>query len=280
MGSDYNFIYSSEMREKINENCLDDNCSTYMNFQEYQPIDYRVQRMLASNGRENDSGDTNEIDNHIHEVVYQSFLNSNLHMQNGFVLGIYRIFGLASAIFSLSGILNDEKQKIRTEVSPIRALNIYSICLPIVAVLYDFTVQRIINRYEYNALKVAKISCVVLYWALMVYAYVQYMDDVASYSGRRFLETENNEEDTADNDYKKLSSYTKSVLYSVDMVAFAYPIAAMVYSKMIYDCKFLTKASTRESRISPNVSRNNGIQFNEDGLPIPRNSDGEIDPEV
>ena len=48
----------------------------------------------------------------------------------------------------------------------------------------------------------------------------------------------------------------------------------MVYSKMIYEYKFTTKARTRESRIAPNAAINAGMEFNEDGLPIARDSDG------
>ena len=42
MGSDYNFIYSPSMRKKVMDNCLDDNRETYMRFQEYRPIDWRI----------------------------------------------------------------------------------------------------------------------------------------------------------------------------------------------------------------------------------------------
>jgi hypothetical protein len=52
-----------------------------------------------------------------------------------------------------------------------------------------------------------------------------------------------------------------------------YPIIAMIYSKLIFECKFMTKARTRESRISPNQARAE-IEFNQDGLPIARDSDG------
>jgi hypothetical protein len=50
----------------------------------------------------------------------------------------------------------------------------------------------------------------------------------------------------------------------------------MVYSKCIFECKFTTKARTRESRIAPNAAErlNPGLEFNEDGLPIARDSNG------
>jgi hypothetical protein len=62
--------------------------------------------MLATNGREqDDSGNMNEIDNHIHEIVYQSFLDSNMYMYNGLVLGVYRILGVITFLVGMTGAL-------------------------------------------------------------------------------------------------------------------------------------------------------------------------------
>ena len=106
MGSDYNFIFSPEMQSKVLRNCIDDNRSTYMRFSEYKPVDWRIQRMLATNGREqDDSGNMNEIDNHIHEIVYQSFRDSNMYMYNGLILGIYRILGVVTFLVGMTGAL-------------------------------------------------------------------------------------------------------------------------------------------------------------------------------
>lgn len=144
-----------------------------MKFQEYRAVDYRIQRMLATNGRDaDDGGGINEIDNHIHEIVYQSFLDSNMFMKNGMVLGIYRILGVASVLISISGVLNDEKNKTKVNIDPVRSINVYSILLPFAVVAYDFTVQKMLNRYEFLFLRVSKYIWIALYWAMMVFAYI------------------------------------------------------------------------------------------------------------
>jgi len=47
----------------------------------------------------------NEIDNHIHEIVYQSFNDSKMYMYNGLVLGIYRILGVVTFLVGMTGAL-------------------------------------------------------------------------------------------------------------------------------------------------------------------------------
>jgi hypothetical protein len=75
IGSDYNFIYSSNLRKIILDNCLEENKSVYMKFQDYKNIDYRIQRLLANNGLDSESGNRNidEDDTNIHQIVYQNF---------------------------------------------------------------------------------------------------------------------------------------------------------------------------------------------------------------
>ena len=48
-----------------------------MQFKNYKNIDYRIQTLLATNGIDEEENGMNQIDNHIHEIVYQTFLNSN-----------------------------------------------------------------------------------------------------------------------------------------------------------------------------------------------------------
>lgn len=265
MGSDYNFIFSSSMRDKVYDNCLEDNRSTYMRFQEYRPIDYRIQRMLATNGREQDNaGDINDIDNHIHEVVYRSFLDSHTYMQNGMVLGIYRILGLASVLISMTGVLNKDDFKRRAQLNPLMALNVYSVLFPIATVFYDWTVAKLLNRYEYLLMKAAKFCWIVLYWAFMIFAYLQYLDDMEVYD-QSHQESSLDEETS---EFEKLSDSTKYIMKISFHLTLIYPIIAMFYSKMIYECKFMTKATTRQSRISPNANDNLPIldsdeQFND-----------------
>jgi hypothetical protein len=138
--------------------------------------------MLATNGRDADEGGgINEIDNHIHEIVYQSFLDSNIYMKNGMVLGIYRILGVASVLISISGVLNSDKHKTKVNIDPVRSINVYSILLPISVVAYDFTVQKMLNRYEFLFLRVSKYVWIMTYWAFILFAYVLYQSDVKNY---------------------------------------------------------------------------------------------------
>mmetsp|Transcript_33591 Transcript_33591/g.51688 ORF Transcript_33591/g.51688 Transcript_33591/m.51688 type:complete len:164 (+) Transcript_33591:1441-1932(+) len=55
IGSDYNFQFSSALRQKVFENCLDDN-KNEMRFKEHRGVDLRVQRMLLNNGVEDEQG--------------------------------------------------------------------------------------------------------------------------------------------------------------------------------------------------------------------------------
>ena len=106
IGTDYNFTFSSKLRTTIFHNCIEENRHLYMKFQDYRSVDWRIQRLLASNGIDDDAGNgganLNEVDNHIHEIVYNSFNESNIHMLNGLILGIYRILAVAAALISLT----------------------------------------------------------------------------------------------------------------------------------------------------------------------------------
>lgn len=42
IGSDYNFIYSSHLRQIVLSNCIEENKSVYMKFQDYKSIDFRI----------------------------------------------------------------------------------------------------------------------------------------------------------------------------------------------------------------------------------------------
>lgn len=95
-----------------------------------------------------------------------------MYMKNGMVLGIYRILGVASVLISISGVLNDDKNKTKANMDPTRSINVYSILLPLAVVAYDFTIQKMLNRYEYIFLRISKYIWIALYWALMVFAYI------------------------------------------------------------------------------------------------------------
>lgn len=72
-------------------------------------MDYQIQRILENNGQEIN---INEAENNIDSVIYASYLESNLFKESGFILGLYRIFGVATFLTSLvSNISNQDEIK-------------------------------------------------------------------------------------------------------------------------------------------------------------------------
>ena len=65
-----------------------------------------------------------------------------MYMQNGLILGVYRILGIATALIGLSGVLNDtdEEASRNSALDPSRSINIYAFLLPVAAFVYDFSV--------------------------------------------------------------------------------------------------------------------------------------------
>lgn len=95
-----------------------------------------------------------EAENNIHQVVYENFVKSNLYFESGFILGLYRILGVIAFLISLvASFSENEEEKSRSNVdyyyNPIRSINLYSVCLPIVAFTYDSHIVKIMNRKEH-----------------------------------------------------------------------------------------------------------------------------------
>lgn len=115
----------------------------------------------------------NEIDNHIHEIVYQSFNDSKMYMYNGLVLGVYRILGVVTFLVGMTGALGQsDESKEKVDLDPTLAINYYSLFLPFGVILYDLTVQKMVNRYEYIFMFVIKALWTIFYWTLFVVTYV------------------------------------------------------------------------------------------------------------
>ena len=105
--------------------------------------------MLDNNGER--ESDEDVIDNHIQEIVYNSFLDSFLYLKIGFILGLYRICGISSFFIALSTKLNySDKDNIAAKntseeelkSNPLKAVNAFSVLLPILAIVYDNQVLR------------------------------------------------------------------------------------------------------------------------------------------
>jgi membrane protein required for beta-lactamase induction len=76
----------------------------YLRFKDFKARDYTVERMLANNGAVDEREDQNEVDNHIMEVGYKTYLQNDLHFWSGLVLGFYRIVALATLLITVQSI--------------------------------------------------------------------------------------------------------------------------------------------------------------------------------
>ena len=124
----------------------------------------------------------NEIDNHIHEIVYQSFNDSKMYMYNGLVLGIYRILGVVTFLVGMTGALGQsDENKEKVDLDPMLAINYYSLFLPFGVILYDLTVQKMVNRYEYIFMFIIKALWTIFYWTILIVTYVMAAKEIKQY---------------------------------------------------------------------------------------------------
>jgi hypothetical protein len=88
--------------------------------------------------------------------------------------GFTRICGFASFIIALLAIIEDEGL---ANQSPIKAINMYSITLPICFMALDCQVQRITIRKEYTIAILTKLITMFIYWALFISTVLSYQSD-------------------------------------------------------------------------------------------------------
>jgi len=77
----------------------------------------------------------NDVDNHIHEIVYQTFSESHTYQNQGFFLGLYRIIALTTFVFGMQGLLQDSRRPQYYE--PLLGMNLTTIVLPVVQLAFD-----------------------------------------------------------------------------------------------------------------------------------------------
>jgi hypothetical protein len=97
---------------------------------------------LESNGQGDQGTSIIEAENNIHETIYEYFVKSKYYFESGLVLGLYRILGVIAFLISLVACFTDnEEAKARANYDyiydPTRAINMYSLVLPLVAFAYD-----------------------------------------------------------------------------------------------------------------------------------------------
>jgi hypothetical protein len=88
----------------------------------------------------------------------------------GMVLGMYRILGVAALLIGMTSAM--QKYQDYEIYVPLRAVNMYSILLPIFSVLYDAQLPQIIGRYELKFNVYCKYVFILFYWVYMAYCTV------------------------------------------------------------------------------------------------------------
>lgn len=83
------------------------------------------------------------------------------------ILGMYRIMGVAALLIGMTASMQDSSD--HENYSALKAINLYSICLPVCSLLYDAQLPQIISRHEKWFYKYCKFIFVILYWIFIAY---------------------------------------------------------------------------------------------------------------
>jgi len=119
--------------------------------------------------------DNHDVENGIQEIVYQSFQESDNYKISGMILGMYRICGVATFLIGMIASIQDKDDY--KNYSPLKAINIYSVFLPLFVMAYDSQIPKLLGREEHKIPKVAKYTYVSVYWTLMLLVIIFYLND-------------------------------------------------------------------------------------------------------
>ena len=64
-------------------------------------------------------------------IVHQGFIDTKNYLQLGMIIGVYRIFGLASIYYAFNVIASGNWK------TSMAAVNIFSVFLPAIVIIYD-----------------------------------------------------------------------------------------------------------------------------------------------
>lgn len=64
-------------------------------------------------------------------IVHQGFIDTKNYLQLGMIIGVYRIFGLASIYYAFNVIASGNWK------TSMAAINIFSVFLPAIVIIYD-----------------------------------------------------------------------------------------------------------------------------------------------
>lgn len=88
---------------------------------------------------------------------------------------MYRICGVATFLIGMIASIQDPKDY--ANYSPLKAVNFYSITLPMFVLLYDSQIPKLLSRQEHRMPKVSKYTYVSVYWILMILSACFYLHD-------------------------------------------------------------------------------------------------------
>ena len=174
IGSDYTFTHSDVLRRTILTNCIEANREAYLRFYEYK-VDLTIQRLLdlGHDDTEEEKQEVN-IDSHIEQIVYKSFKEAKNYVALGLFQGFTRIFGFASWIIAILTVVEDKGLVNR---NPIKAINEFSVLVPLFFFGLDYQTRNIIGRKELNVFICIKTIFLIGYWSLLISAYLSFKDD-------------------------------------------------------------------------------------------------------
>ena len=201
-----------------------------------------------------------EVDNNIHQIVYQNFIDSNKHMRSGMILGMYRILGIASVLIGMSATMQEHED--HENYAPLRGVNMYSFLLPIFSILYDAQLTKIMGRSERIFNLYCKYLFVLFYWIFMITVSIIVLKEpwkTVTVTKKLFKDPSKTEIDTelfeespfpenenfdtpnsnslaTDLEVKDLSENTLFLLKIMNLIILFYPMVACAYSKAIFDC--------------------------------------------
>lgn len=100
IGTDYNYLYSDDLKKLVEENCLEHNLQM-MNLENYQePLHQDWHAILDRNG--------NDVmfQNDIQEIIQSAFVHSNRFYLNGAFACVYFISAISTFLSGLSTYFN------------------------------------------------------------------------------------------------------------------------------------------------------------------------------
>lgn len=76
--------------------------------------------------------------------------------------------------------VSDEDENVQNSYSnynPLRAINVYSIFLPVCSLAYDHIILKIMNRREHKFARITKYTCIGIYWMLILFTCILFYND-------------------------------------------------------------------------------------------------------